>query len=62
MPRNRDETRHTAPDGREQEARRPYAPPKLEVVRSLQEVVLGSSPGAGDSGGGSFTEFPPGGF
>jgi hypothetical protein len=50
--------------GRKQEPsarRRPYVAPRLEAVAFLQQVVLGSSPGAGDSGAGMFTEFGPGG-
>jgi hypothetical protein len=41
--------------------RRRYEAPRLEVVRTLHQVVLGSSPGFGDSGAGSGPEFPPGG-
>ncbi len=61
MPRPTPETERPPADTPRVERRRRYAPPRLEVVRALQEVVLGSSPGAGDSGGGIITEFPPGG-
>jgi len=39
--------------------RRPYAPPRIEVVNALQAVVLGGSPGGGDSGAGMGTEIFP---
>jgi len=50
------------PDDRElPRPRRPYIKPRVEVVRALQAVVLGGSPGVADSGAGMGSEFPPSG-
>lgn len=54
--------RPPADDRRPADARRPYTAPRLERVDALQQVVLGSSPGFGDSGAGSGPELPPGAF
>lgn len=34
---------------REEAARRPYSPPRLEALGDLRELTLGPSPGIGDS-------------
>jgi len=40
--------------------RKAYTPPKLELVGDVFDLVLGGSPGTGDSGPGFFTHLPPG--
>ena len=40
--------------------RKPYRKPQLEELGDLRTLTLGGSPGTGDSGGGMFSEFPPG--
>jgi hypothetical protein len=44
----------------ETRSRRRYTPPRVDVIRTLDAVVLGGSPAAGDSGAGVLTEKPPG--
>jgi hypothetical protein len=38
--------------------RRPYEPPQLRVAGHLASVILGGSPGGGDTGAGVFTQNP----
>jgi hypothetical protein len=41
--------------------RKPYRKPHLDKLGDLRTLTLGGSPGTGDSGGGTFIEFPPSG-
>ena len=45
---------HSAP-GSEPSGRRPYEPPRVEVVGNVSEITMGSVGTAPESGGGFFT-------
>ena len=53
------EAEHSIP-GILRKSRKPYRKPQLEELGDLRTLTLGGSPGIGDSGGGQFSEFPPG--
>jgi hypothetical protein len=40
--------------------RKLYRKPKLDILGDIRTLTLGGSPGGGDSGGGLYTQLPPG--